>query len=108
ATSSLLKLGAGVWAETTEGPTRASNTGKTQVQAFMIASWRDSLYGVHSRPGGRPSRASRESSPAQPAVKRFVARHDDLGGEARPSARLRRTPQSAGGGALGGHTPHDV
>ena len=30
------------------------------------------------------SHALRDPSPAQPAVKRFVARHDDLGGEPRP------------------------
>src|SRR5438552_12122470 len=45
----------------------------------MIASWRDSSHSIHSW----------SRSPAQPAVERFVARHDDLGGEPLARAYLR-------------------
>src|SRR3989449_8632845 len=59
----------------------------------MVASRRDSSYTVHSWSRWPTQARVRGPSPAQPAVERFVARHDDLGGEPLARARLRRAPE---------------
>src|SRR2546422_9984402 len=59
----------------------------------MVASRRDSSYTVHSWSRWPTQARVRGPSPAQPAVERFVARHDDLGGDPLARARLRRAPE---------------
>src|SRR5882724_4039020 len=59
----------------------------------MVASRRDSSYTVHSWSRWPTHARMRGPSPAQPAVERFVARHDDLGGEPLARARLRGAPE---------------
>src|SRR6266852_4126847 len=59
----------------------------------MVASWRDSFHSVHSWSRGPTPARVRGPSPAQPAVERFVARHDDLGGEPFARAGPRGAPE---------------
>src|SRR5256885_1612253 len=49
----------------------------------MVASRRDSSYTVHSWSRWPTQARVRGPSPAQPAVERFVTRHDDVAGERR-------------------------
>src|SRR3989454_3361155 len=59
----------------------------------MVASRRDSSYTVHSWSRWPTQARVRGPSPAQPAVERFVTRHDDLGGEPFARAGLRGAPE---------------
>src|SRR3989441_8914001 len=59
----------------------------------MVASRRDLSYTVHSWSRWPTQARMRGPSPAQRAVQRFVARHDDLGGEPLARARLRGAPE---------------
>src|SRR5437870_10902325 len=61
----------------------------------MVASRRDSSYTVHSWSRWPTQARVRGPSPAQPAVERFVARHDDLRREPLARARLGGAPEGA-------------